>query len=49
MPPTVYVDGDDINSFYNVEIDSVNPSIKSDRIIVNEINTSMGLTMERKI
>ena len=49
MPPTVYVDGDDINSFYNAEIDSINPSIKSDRIIINEINTSMGLTMERKI
>ena len=49
MPPTVYVDGDDINSFYNAEIDSINPHINADRIIVNEINTSMGLTMERRI
>ena len=49
MPPTVYVDGVDINSFYNAEIDSVDPSIVADRLIVNEINTSMGLTMERRV
>ena len=49
MPPTVYVDGVDINSFYNAEIDSVDPSIEADRMIVNEINTSMGLTMERRV
>ena len=49
MPPTVYVDGVDINSFYNAEIDSINLDIPSDRIIVNEINTSMGLTMERRV
>ena len=45
MPPSVYVDGIDLNSFYNAEIDSINPSIKSDRIIINEINTSMGLNV----
>ena len=49
LPPTVYVDGVDINSFYSAEIDSINPDIVSDRIVVNEINTSMGLTMERRI
>ena len=49
MPPTIYVDGADINSFYNSEIDSVDPNINADRIIVNKINTSMGLTMERKV
>ncbi len=49
MPPTVYVDGDDINSFYNAQIDSVNSEIISDRIVVNKVNTSMGLTMERRI
>jgi len=49
MPPTVYVDGVDVNSFYNAEIDSVNPDIESDRIIVNTVNTSMGLTMERRV
>ncbi|GIR57099.1 MAG: hypothetical protein CM15mP64_5110 [Candidatus Neomarinimicrobiota bacterium] len=45
----LYVDGVDINSFYNAEIDSVDPSIVADRIIVNKINTSMGLTMERRV
>ena len=49
MPPTVYVDGTDINSFYNTQIDSVNSGILSDRIVVNRVNTSMGLTMERRI
>ena len=49
MPPSVYVDGIDLNSFYNAEIDSVNSEIVSDRIIVNTVNTSMGLTMERRV
>jgi hypothetical protein len=49
MPPTVYVDGTDINSFYNAQIDSVNSEIPSDRIVVNKVNTSMGLTMERRV
>ena len=49
MPPTVYVDGTDINSFYNAQIDSVKSEIPSDRIVVNRVNTSMGLTMERRI
>ena len=48
-PPVVYVDGIDIYSVYASDIDEVNPNIKSDRIITNTVNTSMGLTLKRRI
>jgi len=48
-PPTVYVDGVDLYSIYLNQIDEVNPDIIPDRIIVNVVNTSLGLTMTRKI
>jgi hypothetical protein len=31
------------------EIDRIDPTIKSDRMIINEVNTSIGITMTRKI
>ena len=47
--PTVYVDGVDINGIYLSDIDTIDGTIIPDRIISNVVNTSMGLTMERKI
>lgn len=49
QPPTVYVDGIDISSIYLKDIDEYDPDLPADRVITNIINTSMGLTMERKI
>jgi len=47
--PTVYVDGRDIHAVNADEIDEINPDQIADRIITNVVNTSMGLTMTRKI
>lgn len=47
--PTVYVDGDDINSPYRGEIDEINPNQIPDRIVNNVVNTSMGVTMTRRV
>ena len=48
-PPIVYVDGIDIYSVYADDIDEINSNIKADRLIINVVNTSMGLTLKRKI
>lgn len=46
--PLVLVDGNP--SFQkNVEIDDIKPDMPYDRVIVNKVNTLLGLTMERKI
>jgi hypothetical protein len=47
--PTVIVDGVDINSIIAEEVDSVDATIIPDRIVTNIVNTSMGLTMQRRI
>ncbi len=47
--PTVFVDGVDINSVYAEDVDSISTSIVPDRIVTNVVNTSMGLTMQRRI
>jgi len=47
--PTVYVDGVDINSIYLSDVDTIDATIIPDRIVSNVVNTSMGLTMERKV
>ena len=45
-----YVSVDGAQSISRVdEIDRVDPTIKSDRMIINEVNTSLGVTMTRKI
>ena len=49
LPPTVYVDGIDVNAVSADIIDEVDPDQKADRIITNIVNTSIGLTMTRKI
>jgi hypothetical protein len=47
--PTVYVDGTDINAPYRGEIDEINSDQVPDRIVTNVVNTSMGVTMTRRI
>jgi hypothetical protein len=47
--PTVYVDGIDINGIYLSDVDTIDATIIPDRIVRNVVNTSMGLTMERKV
>lgn len=46
--PNVFVDG---NPTFReqTELDEVDPSMAADRMIVNRVNTSIGLTMERRI
>jgi len=47
-PPTVYVDGNQ-SIGVTVENNSVDPTLICDRMIVNVVNTSIGITMTRKI
>ncbi len=48
-PPLVTVDGDLSEPEASMANDLVDPSIPADRMIVNEVNTLLGLTMERRI
>lgn len=48
-PPKIYVNGIDLGAIYSNQIDSIDANQIPDRIIVNVVNTSMGLTMTRKI
>ncbi len=45
----VFVDGTDVNSPYRGEIDEIDPNQIPDRIVTNVVNTSMGVTMTRRI
>ena len=47
--PNVFVDGDNISAPYLGDIDEINPNQIADRIVTNVVNTSMGLTMTRRI
>ncbi|HSQ75071.1 MAG TPA: fibronectin [Bacteroidota bacterium] len=47
--PFVLVDGTEINAPYRGESDEVNTDQIPDRIITNVVNTSMGVTMTRRI
>lgn len=47
--PTVYVDGADVNAPYVADVDSIDPNQIADRIVTNVVNTSMGITMTRKV
>lgn len=47
--PVVYVDGTDINAPYRGDIDVIDPNQVPDRIVTNIVNTSMGVTMTRRI
>ena len=47
--PVIYVDGNNVSAPYEGDIDDINPEQIPDRIITNVVNTSMGLTMTRRI
>lgn len=47
--PKVYVDGNDLKIIYLGEVDEINPDQVADRIVTNVVNTSLGLTMTRRI
>ncbi|MDZ7374345.1 MAG: fibronectin [candidate division KSB1 bacterium] len=48
-PPKVYVDGIDVTAPYAGDVDEIDPEQIPDRIITNVVNTSMGLTISRRI
>jgi hypothetical protein len=48
-PPNVYVDGEDLRAIFAGDIDTIDDKQIADRIITNVVNSSMGLTMTRKI
>jgi hypothetical protein len=48
-PPTVLVDGVNVTGQYLQDIDDYDPDQIPDRIITNVVNSSMGLTMTRRI
>ncbi|MBL7135690.1 MAG: fibronectin [Candidatus Marinimicrobia bacterium] len=48
-PPTVYVDGINITAPYAWDVDKINPDQIPDRIVTNIVNTTLGLTMTRRI
>jgi hypothetical protein len=47
--PIVYVDGVDVNDPYRGDIDEIDANQIPDRIVTNVVNTSMGVTMTRRI
>lgn len=47
--PTVYVDGVNVSMPYTGDVDSINADQIADRIVTNIVNTSMGITMTRRV
>jgi hypothetical protein len=47
--PTLLVDGSDVSSGYRGEVDEINESQVPDRIVTNVVNTSMGVTVTRRV
>ncbi|MCX6150030.1 MAG: hypothetical protein NTX22_05865 [Ignavibacteriales bacterium] len=47
--PTVYVDGVNISAPYIADVDSIDENQIADRIVTNIVNTSMGITMTRRV
>lgn len=47
--PGIYVDGVDVSAPYSADVDSVDPNQAADRIVNNVVNTSMGVTMTRRV
>ncbi len=48
-PTQVYVDGNNISARYLNDIDEYDPNLIADRLVVNVVNTNIGLTMKREI
>ncbi|MEE9168077.1 MAG: fibronectin [Candidatus Neomarinimicrobiota bacterium] len=47
--PVVFVDGNNITAPYAGDVDEFNPGQIPDRIVTNVVNTSLGLTMTRRV
>ena len=47
--PIVYVDGNNVSAPYLADVDEIDTEQIPDRIITNVVNTSIGLTMTRRI
>jgi len=47
--PYVFVDGYNLTAPYLDDVDEINPNQIADRIVTNVVNTSMGLTITRRI
>ncbi|MFQ6676208.1 MAG: fibronectin [Fidelibacterota bacterium] len=47
--PVVFVDGNNITAPYAGDVDEIDPDQIPDRIVTNVVNTSLGLTMTRRI
>ncbi len=47
--PTIYVDGIDVSAPYTGDVDAVDPNQVADRVVTNLVNTTMGITMTRKV
>jgi hypothetical protein len=48
-PPSVFVDGDNLTAHHLTEIDEYDPNLIADREVINVVNSSMGLTMTRRV
>lgn len=47
--PRIYVDSNELSAPYEEDIDDYDPNQIPDRIVTNVVNTSMGLTMTRRV
>ncbi len=47
--PTVYVDGVNVSAPYSGDVDSIDANQIADRIVTDVVNTSMGITMTRRV
>ncbi len=47
--PGIYVDGVDVSAPYSADVDTVDPNQIADRIVNDVVNTSMGITMTRRV
>ncbi len=47
--PTVYVDGVNVSAPYSGDVDSIDANQIADRVVTNIVNTSMGITMTRRV
>jgi hypothetical protein len=49
LNPTIYVDGIDVSAPYSADVDDVDPNQIADRVVTNVVNTTMGITMTRRV
>jgi hypothetical protein len=47
--PTVYVDGVNVSAPYMEDVDSIDENQIADRIVINVVNTAMGITITRRV